>query len=189
MKLRFLLPVLVFGALVATFALMLRRTGEGEYDPKLIRSPLLGKPAPAFALPQVEDPTKIVSSKDFAGRMYVLNVWGTWCVGCRQEHAALLAIAQQGLVPLVGLDTKDELADAQRWLSQLGNPYVATAFDADGRIGIDWGVYGAPETFLVDARGVVIHKHIGPLSLAAWQRQFVPLIEQGKRSASAKVGS
>jgi cytochrome c biogenesis protein CcmG, thiol:disulfide interchange protein DsbE len=192
MKLRFVVPVLVFGVLIATFALMLRRTGQGEYDPKVIQSPLLGKSAPAFTLPRVEDPNLTVSTADYRGTMYVLNVWGTWCVGCRQEHATLLEIAKQGLVPIVGLDTKDELADSQRWLSKLGNPYAATALDTDGRAAIDWGVYGAPETFLVDANGTIIHKYIGPLSLTAWQQQFVPLIEraqleQAKRGA--KVGS
>ena len=185
MKLRFVVPVLVFGVLVATFALMLRRTGQGEYDPRVIQSPLIGKSAPTFTLPRVEDPNLTVSTNDYRGTVYVLNVWGTWCAGCRQEHATLLAIAKQGLVPIVGLDTRDELADSQRWLSKLGNPYSATALDTDGRVAIDWGVYGAPETFLVDANGTIVHKYIGPLSLAAWQQQFVPLIEQAKRGAKA----
>ena len=176
MKLRFLVPAAIFAVLIATFGFMLYRTGSGDYDPKIIESPLLGKPAPAFRLQTVEDPTKYVATTDFAGQVYVLNVWGTWCVGCRQEHPALLAIAKQGLVPIVGLDTKDELANAQRWLSMLGNPYVATAWDFDGRAAIDWGVYGAPETFLVDAKGIVIYKYIGPLSVQAWESEFVPRI-------------
>jgi len=184
MKLRFLLPLLIFGALFATFGFMLHRTENGGYDPKIIQSPLLGKPAPAFRLISVEDPTKFVDTRDYLGQIYVLNVWGTWCVGCRQEHPALLEIARQQLVPIVGLDTRqdssdsNELANAQQWLSRLGNPYVATAFDADGRAAIDWGVYGAPETFLIDAKGYVAYKHVGPLSVEAWQQKFVPRIEQ-----------
>jgi cytochrome c biogenesis protein CcmG, thiol:disulfide interchange protein DsbE len=189
MKLRFLLPVILFGLLFATFAFMLHRTENEGYDPKIIQSPLLGKPAPTFRLQQVEDPTKFVDTRDFAGQVYVLNAWGTWCGGCRQEHPALLAIARQQLIPIVGLDTKDELANAQSWLTQLGNPYVATAFDPDGRAAIDWGVYGAPESFLVDAKGIVIYKYIGPLSLPVWQQEFVPRIQTAKQTAKAAMTS
>jgi len=185
MKLRYLLPVILFGVLFATFAYMLHRTENEGYDPKIIQSPLLGKPAPAFRLPQVEDATKFVDTRDYLGQVYLLNAWGTWCVGCRQEHPALLEIARQGLVPIIGLDTKDELADAQRWLTTLGNPYAATAMDADGRVAIDWGVYGAPETFLVDAKGIVIYKYIGPISMQAWQQEFVPRIQTAKAAIAS----
>lgn len=188
MKFRFLLPAAVFAALIATFGVMLYRSERGAYNPKVIQSPLLGKPAPAFRLPSVEDPTKFVSTTDFLGQVYVLNVWGTWCVGCRQEHGALLEIARQGLAPIVGLDTKDELRDAQRWLSTLGNPYAATAWDADGRAAIDWGVYGAPETFLVDAGGIVVYKYIGPISLPAWEKEFVPRIHEARNRQGAGTG-
>ena len=184
MKLRYFLPAAIFGVLIAAFALMLQRSERGEYDPRIIQSPLLGKTAPTFQLPQVEDPNKFVSSADFVGQIYVLNVWGTWCVGCRQEHPVLLEIARRGEVPIVGLDTKDELTDAQRWLTALGNPYAASAWDADGRAAIDWGVYGAPETFLVDADGIVIYKYIGPLTMQAWEREFMPrIVEARKRQA------
>jgi cytochrome c biogenesis protein CcmG/thiol:disulfide interchange protein DsbE len=189
MKLRFLLPLLIFGALFATFGFMLYRTESGTYDPKVIQSPLLGKPAPAFRLPNVQDPTQFVDTRDFQGQIYVLNVWGTWCIGCRQEHPALLEIAKEQLVPIVGLDTTggstaaEELPNAQRWLMALGNPYAVTAFDADGRVAIDWGVYGAPETFLIDAKGIVNYKYIGPLSTAAWQQEFVPRISKLKASS------
>jgi cytochrome c biogenesis protein CcmG/thiol:disulfide interchange protein DsbE len=119
--------------------------------------------------------------------VYLFNVWGTWCVGCRQEHPVLLQIAQQHLVPIIGLDTKDELADAQRWLSTLGNPYTATAFDGlEGRVAIDWGVYGAPETFLVDSHGIVLHKFISPMTMEVWERDFVPLIQKA-RSANGNA--
>ena len=190
MKLRFLIPAALFGVLIATFAIMLNRSERGEYNPKVIQSPLIGKPAPTFRLPSVDDPTKFVSTADYVGQVYVLNVWGTWCIGCRQEHPALLEIAQQRLVPIVGLDTKgpedtDERTNAQRWLAQLGNPYVATAFDGDGRAAIDWGVYGAPETFLVDASGIVLYKYIGPLSVQAWEREFVPRIHEARTRQNA----
>jgi cytochrome c biogenesis protein CcmG, thiol:disulfide interchange protein DsbE len=167
---RYLIPVGVFAALLAFFYFGLGR------DKETLPSPLIGKPAPHFELPSVEDPSRMVSTKDFAGRTYVLNIWGTWCPGCRQEHGVLLEIARRNVVPIVGLDWKDDLQLAQRWLGELGNPYAATAFDAEGRVAIDWGAYGAPETFLVDANGAVIHKHVGPLSLEAWEQDFMPKI-------------
>ncbi|MGH8176086.1 MAG: DsbE family thiol:disulfide interchange protein [Steroidobacter sp.] len=169
---RYLIPVGLFVSLLAFFYFGLGR------DKETLPSPLIGKTAPHFELPSVEDPSRIVSTKDFEGRTYALNIWGTWCVGCRQEHGVLLEIARRNDVPLVGLDWKDDLQLAQRWLRELGNPYVATAFDAEGRVAIDWGAYGAPETFLVDANGSVIHKHTGPLSLEVWEQDFMPKIAQ-----------
>jgi cytochrome c biogenesis protein CcmG, thiol:disulfide interchange protein DsbE len=171
---RFVIPIGLFAALLAFFFMGLGR------DQQTLPSPLIGKPAPQFSLPSVEDPSRTVSSRDFAGRPYVVNIWGTWCPGCRQEHDVLLQIARRNEVPIVGLDWKDEMQAAQQWLQQLGNPYVATAFDADGRVGIDWGAYGAPETFLVDANGIVIHKHTGPLSIPTWEADFVPKLKGGK---------
>jgi cytochrome c biogenesis protein CcmG/thiol:disulfide interchange protein DsbE len=167
---RYLVPVAVLAPLLAFFYWGLGR------DKETLPSPLIGKQAPHFELPSVEDPNRMVSTKDFEGRIYVLNIWGTWCVGCRQEHEVLLQIARRNAAPVIGLDWKDDLQLAQRWLRELGNPYAATAFDAEGRVAIDWGAYGAPETFLVDARGKVIHKHVGPLSLEAWERDFMPKI-------------
>ena len=143
--LRYLIPVGLLLALVAFFYVGLGR------DKQTLPSPLIGKPAPEFSLPRVGDRTQTVSSRDYAGQPYVLNVWATWCVGCRQEHDALLEIASRGEVPIVGLNWKDDMQLAQQWLRELGNPYVATAFDEEGRVAIDWGVYGAPETFLIDA--------------------------------------
>jgi cytochrome c biogenesis protein CcmG/thiol:disulfide interchange protein DsbE len=116
--------------------------------------------------------------------VYVVNIWGTWCIGCRQEHDALMQIAQRNEVPIVGLNWKDDLSLAQRWLRELGNPYVVNAFDAEGRAAIDWGAYGAPETFLVDPQGNVIHKHAGPLSVEIWSRDFLPLIRKAKGASS-----
>jgi cytochrome c biogenesis protein CcmG, thiol:disulfide interchange protein DsbE len=167
---RYLVPVGLFAALLAFFYFGLGR------DKETLPSPLIGKLAPAFELPRVDDPAQTVSTRDFAGRMYVLNIWGTWCPGCRQEHDVLLEIARRNQAPIIGLDWKDDLQLAQRWLRELGNPYVVTAFDAEGRVAIDWGAYGAPETFLVDETGIVVHKHVGPLSIEAWERDFMPKI-------------
>jgi cytochrome c biogenesis protein CcmG/thiol:disulfide interchange protein DsbE len=168
---RFLVPAIAFAALIGFFVVGLQR------DPGQIPSPLIGKPAPAFALESLGDPSWKVGSGDFAGRPWLLNVWATWCAGCRDEHEALLAIARENAVPIMGLNWVDDRALALRWLEQLGNPYVAVAYDPEGRTAIDWGVYGAPETFLIDAGGRVVKKHIGPLTLETWRRDFVPLIE------------
>jgi cytochrome c biogenesis protein CcmG/thiol:disulfide interchange protein DsbE len=169
---RFLIPAGLFAALIAFFLFSLDR------DKETLPSPLIGKPAPAFALQRLEDPTKKLAGQEFAGRPYVLNVWATWCVGCREEHGALLEIAQRGEAPIVGIDWKDDREQAQRWLHELGNPYVAVGFDNEGRVAIDWGVYGAPETFLIDGSGKVIHKHIAPMTVEIWEREFLPLIRQ-----------
>jgi len=169
---RYLIPVALLAALLAFFFVGLDR------DKETLPSPLIGKPAPQFTLPRVGDPAKTVSSSEFAGHPYVLNVWATWCVGCRQEHEALLQIASRGEVPIVGLNWKDEMPLAEQWLQQLGNPYVATAFDQEGRVAIDWGVYGAPETFLINAQGTIIHKHVAPMTLEIWEKEFAPLLDQ-----------
>jgi len=152
-------------------------------NPAVIPSPLIGKPAPEFSLSSVRDPNRQVKSSDFTGRMYVLNVWGTWCVGCRQEHDVLLAIARTNVILIVGLNWKDDRALAIRWLDQLGDPYVDSAFDPEGRAAINWGVYGAPETFLVSADGQVLHKHIAPLTLEIWERDFLPKIRASQGNA------
>ena len=176
--LRFLIPAVFFGALITVFYFSLGR------DKETLPSPLIGKPAPVFELPTVEDPAEKFSNRSFTGQMYLVNVWATWCVGCRQEHGALLEIASRNEVPIVGLNWKDELSLAQRWLRELGNPYVVNAFDAEGRVAIDFGVYGAPETFLIDAQGNVIHKHAGPLTAEIWSRDFLPLIRNAKGASS-----
>jgi cytochrome c biogenesis protein CcmG/thiol:disulfide interchange protein DsbE len=176
--LRYLIPIALFGALAVFFYI-----GLGK-NPGQIPSPLLDKPAPEFTLPSAEDPRRQVSSADFAGRPYVLNVWATWCVGCRQEHDTLLAIARTGAAPMVGLAWKDERSLILRWLEQLGNPYAAVAFDPEGRVAIDWGVYGAPETFLVGADGRVLYKHVAPMTLAVWEREFLPRIRAQQEGRS-----
>ncbi len=169
---RFLIPLATFVLLAIVLAIGIERSPEKG----LIQSPLIGKAAPGFELPDLTDPARRVAAADFAGRWYLFNVWGTWCEGCRAEHSTLLAIAKSGLVPVVGLDWKDDDGVATRFLSELGNPYTLVAADRDGRTAIDWGVYGAPETFLVNDRGIVVHKQIGSLTPEIWQRDFVPLI-------------
>ena len=177
---KFLVPMAAFAALAVLFAFGL----NPNRDIHALPSPLIGKPAPLFNLTDVMDPARSVSNAALKGQVYLLNVWGTWCVACRQEHAALLEIARQHVLPIVGLDYMDQREKAQAWLSQLGNPYSAVAFDTDGRTAIDWGVYGAPETFLVDGQGRVIYKFISPMTADVWERDFLPRIEAARRSGA-----
>jgi cytochrome c biogenesis protein CcmG/thiol:disulfide interchange protein DsbE len=177
---KFLVPVAAFVVLVVLFALGLNPTR----DIRALPSPLIGKPAPVFTLTDVLDPTRTVSNANLKGQVYVFNVWGTWCSGCRLEHETLVAIAEQKVVPILGLDWKDERAKATQWLQQLGNPYLGVAFDSEGRTAIDWGVYGAPETFLVDTQGRVIFKHIAPMTLDVWQQEFLPRIAAARRGGA-----
>lgn len=170
MKIKFLLPAAVFLVLVAVFVVGLTK------DPSRIPSPLVDNPAPEFSLPSLQDPNVMVGSANYANEMALVNIWATWCPGCRQEHGFLLELAQENIVPIFGLNWRDNRPDALQWLQVLGDPYVASAFDVDGRVGIDWGAYGAPETFLVDKNGIVIHKHIAPLTREIWERDFMPLI-------------
>jgi cytochrome c biogenesis protein CcmG, thiol:disulfide interchange protein DsbE len=169
---RFIIPIGLFAGLAAFLYFGLGR------DKETLPSPLIGKPAPLFELPRVDDPLRKISNREFAGRPYVVNIWGSWCVACRDEHAVLMKIAQRGEVPLVGLNWKDELPLAQQWLQEFGNPYVVSAFDPKGDVGIDWGAYGAPETFLVDARGIIVYKYISPMRIDVWENEFLPRIEQ-----------
>jgi cytochrome c biogenesis protein CcmG/thiol:disulfide interchange protein DsbE len=177
---KFLLPFAAFVALVVLFAFGL----NPSRDIHALPSPLLGKPAPQFALTDVINPARIVSNADLKGQMYVLNVWATWCIPCREEHEALLAIAQQKVVPIIGLNYRDQRDRAQQWLQQLGNPYQAVAFDGDGRTAIEWGVYGAPETYLVDAQGRVIFKFISPMTEEIWRHEFLPRIATARKEGA-----
>jgi cytochrome c biogenesis protein CcmG/thiol:disulfide interchange protein DsbE len=165
---KFFIPIAVFMALLVVFIIGLNR------DPSYVPSPLIGKPAPAFSLPRLSDPEQTLGTEDMRGQFSLLNVWATWCVGCRQEHDTLLQIASNYGVPIYGLNWKDNTVQARAWLEQLGNPYAATAVDLDGAVAIDWGVYGAPETFLLAADGTVLYKHLSPLSLAIWEAEFLP---------------
>jgi cytochrome c biogenesis protein CcmG/thiol:disulfide interchange protein DsbE len=167
---RYLVPLGIFLVLVAFLYRGL------SLDPKLVPSPLVGKPMPAFTLTRLQDPNTTISDTDIKGKVAVLNIWATWCVSCRAEHGALLELAKTGKVDIYGLNYKDERAAAQQWLRQLGDPYVANAFDDTGRVGIDWGVYGAPETFVIDSQGIIRHKHVGPLTAEVINEQILPLV-------------
>ena len=157
-------------------------------NPAYVPSPLIGKPAPEFSLPSLQDAAYTVSPSDLRGRPWVLNVWATWCGGCRQEHDTLLAIARTNVVPMIGLNWKDDNAAAQEWLRALGNPYAAVAEDSEGRVAIDWGVYGAPETFLIGPDGTVLFKHIAPMTMEVWTQEFLPRIQAAQAGAPASQG-
>jgi cytochrome c biogenesis protein CcmG, thiol:disulfide interchange protein DsbE len=177
---KFVLPMVAFVALAVLFAFGL----NPNRDIHALPSPLIGKAAPLFSLTDVMDPARTVSNAALKGQVYVLNVWGSWCYACRQEHETLLDIARQKVVPIVGLDYMDQREKAQQWLTQLGNPYSGVAFDTDGRTAIDWGVYGAPETYLVDGQGRIIYKYISPMTPDVWQHDFLPRIEAARRSGA-----
>ncbi len=168
---RFLIPLVIFALLIAVFVVGLGR------DPSQLPSPLLEKPAPQFDLPSLLDPEQRVTTQDLRGEVALVNVWATWCAGCRQEHDFLLQLAKADVLPIYGLNWRDNGPEARRWLQQLGDPYLATAYDQDGRVGIDWGVYGAPETFLIAADGTILYKQLGPLSWGLWEQNFVPLLK------------
>jgi len=168
------LPIAIlvaFALLIVLFIRMLPR------DPSILPSPYIDKAAPAFDLPALKRPDVRVNNASFAGGPALINVWATWCVGCREEHPFLMQLAEENPLPIYGINWRDDRATALSWLDQFGDPYVASGFDGDGRVGIDWGVYGAPETFLVDAEGTVLHKHLGPLTREAWNRDFLPRID------------
>lgn len=166
-------------ALLVVFAIMIGILviGLGK-DPRKIPSPLIDNPAPTYELPRVKDPMSTVGSADYDGKLVLVNIWATWCVGCRQEHDYLLELAGRNVIPIYGVNWRDQRDNALSWLEQLGDPYVASAYDEDGRVGIDWGVYGAPETFLVSPAGNVVYKYIGPLHEAVWQKEFLPRIAE-----------
>lgn len=170
--LKYLLPLFLFIILSVFLAIGLK------LNPKEIPSPLIDKPAPAFSLPILASPEKILKNTDLQGKVWLLNVWASWCVSCREEHPVLLQLAKMNLVTLAGLNYKDERPAATQWLERHGNPYTLSIMDADGRTGIDYGVYGVPETFVIDKHGLIRYKHTGPVSAEDLQRVFLPLIQQ-----------
>jgi cytochrome c biogenesis protein CcmG/thiol:disulfide interchange protein DsbE len=163
--------VAAFAALVALLAVGL------TLNPREVPSPLIGKPAPPFALPLLHAPDKTFSQREMLGKAWVLNVWASWCPPCLVEHPVVTALAQSGLAPVVGLNYKDRREDALPWLKRNGDPYGLTVFDADGRIGIDYGVYGVPETYVIDRRGTIRYKHIGPLTPEVARDKLTPLLQ------------
>jgi cytochrome c biogenesis protein CcmG/thiol:disulfide interchange protein DsbE len=176
---RYFWPLVVcagFAVLVGFLAVGLR------LDPREVPSPLINKPAPAFQLPRLDDPALTLSPQDLQGQVWLLNVWASWCVSCQQEHPLLVGLAQAGLVPVYGLNYKDQRSNAQAWLARHGDPYVHSLSDTEGLVGIDYGVYGAPETFVIDKAGVIRHKHIGVITPQALQREILPLVERLKHA-------
>ncbi|MBV2089627.1 MAG: DsbE family thiol:disulfide interchange protein [Candidatus Thiodiazotropha sp. (ex. Lucinisca nassula)] len=176
--LRYSVPLIVFG-IIAVFLYK----GLGM-NPREIPSPLIGKSIPEFSLPSVESAQTMINDQNLKGKIYLLNVWATWCVSCRAEHDTLVHLARSGKVEIVGLNWKDERVKAQAWLQQLGDPYTVNIFDQKGRTAIDLGVYGAPETFLVDADGIIHYKHAGPLTLGVFNETLLPMINDLKAKGS-----
>lgn len=171
-RLKLFIPLIVFALLAGLFLFALKREG---YDPQALPSALLGQQLPAFSLPTIESDDRL-TEKDITGEVMLLNVWATWCPTCRAEHAYLNQLAQQG-VRIVGLDYKDDREQARQWLATLGNPYAINLFDAEGRLGLDLGVYGAPETFLIDRSGQVRYKHVGVIDEKVWLETLKPLYD------------
>lgn len=172
MKARLLLPFGIFLVLVVFLAVGLR------LDPREVPSPLVDKPVPEFSAPSLMEPDRVIRNQDMLGKVWMLNVFASWCVACREEHPLLVAYSRSNGVPLIGLNYKDKREDAKNWLSQLGNPYTDIVFDNNGRIGINFGVYGVPETFIIDKAGVIRFKQIGPITPEALRDKIQPLLRQ-----------
>jgi cytochrome c biogenesis protein CcmG/thiol:disulfide interchange protein DsbE len=169
---RYLLPLGVFSVIVLLLAIGL------SLDPRYVPSPLIDKPAPAFSLPKLHQPNKMIQPADMRGKVWLLNVWASWCGACRSEHQVMNELVQQNEVTLVGLNYKDTQEDALRWLGSLGDPYDNNAMDRHGLVGIDWGVYGVPETFVVDKHGIVRYKHVGPVERQDMEQTILPLLRK-----------
>jgi cytochrome c biogenesis protein CcmG, thiol:disulfide interchange protein DsbE len=176
MKVKFLIPLLLFVVLVGFLAVGLSR------DPSEVPSPLINKPAPAFELPQLADPSQTFSPESMKGRVWVFNVWASWCVACREEHPVLVELGKLNVAPIIGLDYKDKRDAALAMLDLQGDPYVLSAFDAKGRVGIDYGVYGVPETYVIDKAGIIRFKHIGPITMDILNQKMIPLLNQLNQS-------
>lgn len=169
---RFLLPLGIFAALVVLLAAGL------TLNPREVPSPLIGKPAPPFELPLLQQPGKSFAPREMQGKVWVLNVWASWCAACREEHPVLADFAKSGAAPLYGLNYKDKREEAIAWLGRYGDPYAASIVDVDGRVGIDYGVYGVPETYVIDKAGVIRYKRIGPVTPAILNEKIVPLVAE-----------
>ena len=170
------------GLVLGSFVALVLVLGIGlTLDPRQVPSPLIDKPAPVFSLTQLHLPEQSITSQEMLGKVWVLNVWASWCAACRVEHPVLLDLAAAGVAPIIGLNYKDERKAGIAWLKQLGDPYVLSAFDADGRVGIDFGVYGVPETFVIDKRGVIRFKQIGPVTADVVKKKIIPLVQELNR--------
>jgi len=174
--LRFVLPLAIFIVLSGFLFVGLR------LNPREVPSPFIGKPAPAFQLTQLAQPEQTFSPKQMQGQVWLLNVWASWCVACRVEHPLLVDLAKKNVIPIVGLNYKDKRDAALGWLGQFGDPYQLSVADTDGRVGIDYGVYGVPETFVIYKVGVIRFKQIGPITEDAWRDKILPLLQQLRQS-------
>ena len=172
LRARFLIPLAVFAVMVVFLGVGL------TLNPREVPSPLINKPAPAFVLPQLHAPDKTFAQKDMLGKVWMLNVWASWCVACREEHPYLIQLSRTGAVPIYGLNYKDERADGIAWLARFGDPYQLSAYDRDGRIGIDYGVYGVPETYVIDKAGVIRYKRIGIVTPEIIRDTILPLVKE-----------
>ncbi len=170
--LKYLVPLALFLVLAGFLAVGL------NLNPREVPSPLIGKPAPGFELTRLDAPDQKLKRDELLGKVWVLNVWASWCAPCREEHPLVMELARRKLAPVYGLNYKDTRPAGLAFLTQLGNPYEASLFDADGRVGIDWGVYGVPETFVVDKQGIIRFKHIGPLTPEVLDRKITPLLKE-----------
>ncbi|WP_456376875.1 DsbE family thiol:disulfide interchange protein [Thiolapillus sp.] len=178
-KSRAFIPLIAFLVLAGLFYFVLMKMGKGEYNPRDIPTEFIGRPAPSIDLPNLLDENDRVKSSDYAGKVWLLNIWGTWCPECWKEHDYLMYLSRQG-IPILGIDWRDEKADALDFLKQKGNPFVEVGFDPNSDAAIDWGVYGAPETFLIDAQGIVREKHAGALYPQVWEEKFAKYFQTGK---------
>ena len=169
---RFLLPLAIFLVLVGFLAVGLR------LKPREVPSPFIGKPAPDFSLSQLHAPETLFSPADMKGQVWLLNVWASWCVSCRQEHPVLMDLAKHNVVPIIGLDYKDGREPAKGWLIEHGNPYRLSVWDHDGKTGINYGVYGVPETFVIDKAGIIRMKHFGPVTPVVLSEKIIPLVKE-----------
>ena len=173
--LKYLIPLALFLVLVVFLAIGLTR------NPNELPSALIDKPSPTFRLPQLKQPDKTFSAEDMRGKVWMLNVWASWCVACRDEHPFMFEYQKSGAVPIYGLNYKDRPEDALGWLSELGDPYLLSAVDLDGRVAIDYGVYGAPETYIIDKKGTIRLKHVGPVMPDVWEKKILPMVQELNR--------
>lgn len=169
---RYLIPLFAFIVLAAFLLVGL------TLNPRQVPSPLIDKPAPKFQLNQLHEPDKTMSSDDNLGKVWMLNVWASWCVACRDEHPLLVQLAKSGIVPIYGLNYKDERSTALQWLKRYGDPYAISIVDIEGKVGIDYGVYGVPETYVIDKQGIIRHKQIGPVTVDSLEKTIIPLIKE-----------
>lgn len=176
-----------FAFLMIVFAVVLNKMGSGEYNPRNIPSEFIGRVAPEINVPDLFKPNEIVTTEAMKGRVWLFNIWGTWCPECWREHSYLIKLAQSGVVPIIGLNWRDGREEAQAMINRLGNPFTQIGFDPDSTVAINWGVYGAPETFLIDAKGMILVKHAGAMNASVWQDKFKQHVETNRNETLEKA--